>query len=220
MSNTIAADGGPGQSAEAVSIRPCCRNERERLDLRISQQHPFRCRVPGGPLYFTSPRQLYRTDQDQRKPYCRVEGRGTRPAGAGSLSHTGFALGQRALNPTFFEVTTAIAFTYFAEEAIDIAVVEVGMGGRLDATNVITPLVSVITNIDLEHTEFLGNTLELIAAEKAGIIKPGVPVVSGVRQPEVVHLIKTACRCGRRSSVASGQGFSAGQYPFRENPEL
>lgn len=95
------------------------------------------------------------------------------------------------LNPTFFEVTTAIAFSYFAEEAIDVAVVEVGMGGRLDATNVITPLVSVITNIDLEHMEFLGNTLELIAAEKAGIIKPGVPVVSGVRQPEVVHLIKT-----------------------------
>lgn len=97
-----------------------------------------------------------------------------------------------AFNPTFFEVTTAIAFSYFSEEAVDFAVVEVGMGGRLDATNVIMPLVSVITNIDLEHTEFLGDTLELITAEKAGIIKPGVPVVSGVSQPEVVHLIKKA----------------------------
>lgn len=68
-----------------------------------------------------------------------------------------------SVSPTFFEVTTALAFTYFAEEGVDIAVVEVGMGGRLDSTNVITPLVSVITNIDLEHMEFLGDTIELIA---------------------------------------------------------
>src|SRR5208337_3381520 len=74
--------------------------------------------------------------------------------------------GSSAMNPTFFEVTTAIAFTYFAEESIDLAVIEVGMGGRLDSTNVIEPLVSVITNIDLEHTEFLGDTLEQIAREK------------------------------------------------------
>jgi dihydrofolate synthase/folylpolyglutamate synthase len=94
------------------------------------------------------------------------------------------------LNPTFFEVATAIAFSYFAEEAVDIAVVEVGMGGRLDSTNVIVPLVSVVTNIDLEHTEFLGGTLELIAAEKAGIIKQGVPVVTGAAQPAVIRLIQ------------------------------
>jgi len=91
--------------------------------------------------------------------------------------------------PTFFEVTTAMAFTYFAEEGVDVAVVETGMGGRLDSTNVITPLVSVITNIDLEHTEFLGATLEQIAAEKAGIIKAGVPVVTGVVQPEAAGVI-------------------------------
>jgi dihydrofolate synthase / folylpolyglutamate synthase len=94
------------------------------------------------------------------------------------------------LNPTFFEVTTAMAFTCFADEGVDIAVVEAGMGGRLDATNVITPLVTVITNIDLEHSEFLGNTLALIAGEKAGIIKSGVPVVTGAVQPDVIRVIK------------------------------
>lgn len=98
--------------------------------------------------------------------------------------------GAAGLNPTFFEVTTAMAFTCFADEGVDIAVIETGMGGRLDATNVITPLVTVITNIDIEHTEFLGNTLELIAGEKAGIIKPGVPVVTGAVQPAVVRVIK------------------------------
>jgi dihydrofolate synthase/folylpolyglutamate synthase len=94
-----------------------------------------------------------------------------------------------ALNPTFFEVATAMAFTYFAEEGVDLAVIEVGMGGRLDSTNVITPLVSVITNIELEHTEFLGTTLAQIAGEKAGIIKRGVPVVTGAAQQEVLAVI-------------------------------
>ncbi len=94
------------------------------------------------------------------------------------------------LTPTFFEVTTAMAFTCFAEERVDVAVIEAGMGGRLDSTNVIVPLVSVITNIDLEHTEFLGDTLEQIAGEKAGIIKPGVPVVTGAVQPEAVQVIE------------------------------
>ena len=80
--------------------------------------------------------------------------------------------------PTFFEITTALAFLYFKEKNVDYAVVEVGLGGRFDATNVITPLVSVITNIDLEHTQILGDTVEKIAAEKAGIIKEGVPVIT------------------------------------------
>lgn len=98
--------------------------------------------------------------------------------------------GAAALNPTFFEVTTAMAFTYFAEEGVDIAVIEVGMGGRLDSTNVIAPLVSVITNIELEHIEFLGTTLVQIAREKAGVIKPGVPVVTSAAQPEVVAVFE------------------------------
>ena len=88
------------------------------------------------------------------------------------------------LHLSFFEMTVGLAFDYFAREKVDIAVIEVGMGGRLDSTNVITPLLSVITNIGLDHTQFLGDTLEKIAGEKAGIIKPGVPVVIGETQPE------------------------------------
>lgn len=80
---------------------------------------------------------------------------------------------------SFFEMTVGLSFSYFADQEVDIAVIEVGLGGRLDATNIITPLVSVITNIGIDHTQFLGNTLELIAGEKAGIIKADVPVVIG-----------------------------------------
>ncbi|MBR1389725.1 MAG: bifunctional folylpolyglutamate synthase/dihydrofolate synthase [Prevotella sp.] len=83
------------------------------------------------------------------------------------------------LAPTFFELTTAMAFKYFSQMKIDIAVIEVGLGGRLDCTNIITPLLSVITNISLDHTQLLGSSLEQIAMEKAGIIKKGVPVVIG-----------------------------------------
>lgn len=83
------------------------------------------------------------------------------------------------LFPSFFELTTALAFKYFAEQEVDIAVIEVGLGGRLDCTNIISPILSVITNISFDHTGFLGDTLAKIAAEKAGIIKPGVPVVIG-----------------------------------------
>lgn len=80
---------------------------------------------------------------------------------------------------SFFEMTVGLAFDYFVKENVDIAVIEVGMGGRLDSTNIITPLVSVITNIGFDHTQFLGNTIEAIAGEKAGIIKPKIPVVIG-----------------------------------------
>ncbi len=94
---------------------------------------------------------------------------------------------------SFFEMTVGLAFDYFAKEKVDIAVIEVGMGGRLDSTNVIMPELSVITNIGLDHTQFLGDTLEKIAAEKAGIIKEGVPVVIGETQPETKPVfLKTA----------------------------
>ena len=88
------------------------------------------------------------------------------------------------LHPSFFELTTAMAFKYFAEQKVDIAVVEVGLGGRLDCTNIINPLISVITNISLDHTKFLGNTLQQIAREKAGIIKESIPVVIGETMAE------------------------------------
>jgi dihydrofolate synthase/folylpolyglutamate synthase len=115
------------------------------------------------------------------------------------------------LTPTFFEVTTAMAFTCFAEERVDIAVVEAGMGGRLDSTNVVDPLVSVITNIDLEHTEFLGTTVVMIASEKAGIIKPGVPVVTGAVQPEVLAVIEQQARLAGSPVFRMPQDFGAEQ---------
>lgn len=88
-------------------------------------------------------------------------------------------------HPSFFELTMTMAFEYFAHENVDIAVIETGLGGRLDSTNIITPILSIITNISFDHTAFLGNTLPAIAAEKAGIIKPSIPVVIGEAQGPV-----------------------------------
>ena len=93
-----------------------------------------------------------------------------------------------AIQLSFFEWTVGLAFDYFAKNNVDIAVIETGLGGRLDSTNVIIPEVSVITNIGLDHTQFLGNTIEKIAVEKAGIIKKGIPVVIGERQEEIKHI--------------------------------
>ncbi|OQX77432.1 MAG: hypothetical protein B6D61_07220, partial [Bacteroidetes bacterium 4484_249] len=89
------------------------------------------------------------------------------------------------IKPSFFEYTFGMAIDYFAEEQIDIAIIETGMGGRLDSTNVIKPILSVITNIGFDHTQFLGDTLKKIATEKAGIIKSGVPVIIGETQKEL-----------------------------------
>ena len=97
---------------------------------------------------------------------------------------------------SFFEMTVGMAFAYFSQEKVDIAVIEVGLGGRLDSTNIITPELSVITNIGLDHTQFLGDTLALIAGEKAGIIKKGIPVVIGETHPETQPIFdKTAKAC-------------------------
>ena len=96
--------------------------------------------------------------------------------------------------PSFFEATTALAFDYFAREKVDIAVIEVGLGGRLDSTNIITPLLSVITNIGFDHTEFLGHTLKDIAREKAGIIKPNVPCVIGETDSETMPVFIEAAQ--------------------------
>ncbi|RZL40258.1 MAG: bifunctional folylpolyglutamate synthase/dihydrofolate synthase, partial [Pedobacter sp.] len=94
------------------------------------------------------------------------------------------------IEPSFFEVTVAMAFDYFAKEQVDIAVIEVGLGGRLDSTNIITPELSVITNISLDHTNLLGNTLAEIGFEKAGIIKPNVPVIIGEKHIETIAVFK------------------------------
>ena len=92
---------------------------------------------------------------------------------------------------TFFEISTAIAFQYFADENIDIAIIETGMGGRWDATNVVSPIVSVITHIGIDHTEFLGKTLDKIAFEKAGIIKNNRPVISAPQDQVVRNILKS-----------------------------
>jgi len=96
------------------------------------------------------------------------------------------------IQPSFFEMTVGLAFDHFRQEQVDIAVVEVGMGGRLDSTNIITPLVSVVTNISYDHTHFLGDTLEKIALEKAGVIKPGIPVVIGETHPKTREVFLSA----------------------------
>ena len=120
--------------------------------------------------------------------------------------------------PTFFEFVTAMGFLYFAQEKVELAIMEVGLGGRLDATNVCRPKATVITNIGLEHQEYLGNTLAKIAWEKAGVIKPGVPVVHGVTQPparravedKALELGAPIIRKGRDVAVrrAAGGSFS------------
>jgi dihydrofolate synthase/folylpolyglutamate synthase len=100
-------------------------------------------------------------------------------------------------HPTFFEVVTAMALSYFAEQKCELVIWETGLGGRLDATNIVTPLASVITNIQYDHQKWLGETLASIAAEKAGIIKPGVPVITGTTAPEALQVIQqTAKRQG------------------------
>ncbi len=110
------------------------------------------------------------------------------------------------IQPSFFEMTVGMAFDYFARQRVDIAVIEVGLGGRLDSTNVITPLVSVITNISYDHQDILGDTLPQIASEKAGIIKPAVPAVIGERQEEVVPVfLEKAAQTGAPIYLASDQ---------------
>jgi dihydrofolate synthase/folylpolyglutamate synthase len=110
------------------------------------------------------------------------------------------------IQPSFFEMTVGMAFDFFARQHVDIAVIEVGLGGRLDSTNVITPLVSLITNISYDHQDILGNTLPQIASEKAGIIKPGVPAVVGERQDEVAPVFREkATQAGGAVYFASDQ---------------
>ena len=124
--------------------------------------------------------------------------------------------------PTFFEVTTAMALIYFAREKTDISIMEVGMGGRLDATNVIKPIVSVITNISLEHQVFLGPRLIDIAREKAGIIKRGVDLVTAATQPSVISLFKSICEQKKAPFWRVGKdihyranGFRLNYYGFK-----
>ena len=112
-----------------------------------------------------------------------------------------------AIQPSFFEMCVAMAFDHFAREKVDIAIIEVGLGGRLDSTNVITPLLSVITNISFDHMDMLGDTLPLIAGEKAGIIKKGIPVVVGESHPETASVFKVKAAVEQAPIVFADQYF-------------
>lgn len=113
-----------------------------------------------------------------------------------------------ALKPSLFEVTTAIAFAYFKQQNVDVIVLETGLGGRLDATNVITPKLSVITNIGFDHTQILGDTLPKIAQEKAGIIKPFVPVVVGEYKPETAPVFEELAEKNKSCIVFASEAYS------------
>ncbi len=121
------------------------------------------------------------------------------------------ALGERQI--TYFEFATALALLWFAEEQVDVAILEVGMGGRLDATNVITPLVSVITNVSMDHEQYLGNTLTAVAYEKAGVIKPGVSVVAGVGADESLAVVEQVCQERKAPLFLLGREFDAVRGP-------
>jgi dihydrofolate synthase/folylpolyglutamate synthase len=116
------------------------------------------------------------------------------------------------IQPSFFEMTVAMAFSYFAQKEVDIAIVEVGMGGRLDSTNVIAPLLSIITNISYDHTAFLGNTLEKIAAEKAGIIKPYTPIIVGETHPETTEILTRTASKNRAPILFADQHYEIAEW--------
>jgi dihydrofolate synthase/folylpolyglutamate synthase len=113
---------------------------------------------------------------------------------------------------SFFEMTVGMAFEYFEREAVDIAIIEVGLGGRLDSTNIITPEVSLITNIGMDHMEFLGDTLQEIAREKAGIIKPGVPVVISETRPETAPVFNEIAKANR-APIYFAEEMGLPEYP-------
>ena len=114
----------------------------------------------------------------------------------------------QSLGLSFFEITAAMAFDYFAQQDVEVAVIETGLGGRLDATNIITPLVSVVTNIGLDHTDLLGSTLKAVATEKAGIIKHGVPVVVGERGEEYDEVFVEKANCENSPLYFAQQCFT------------
>src|SRR5260370_25091286 len=126
------------------------------------------------------------------------------------------AAGKLRAHPTYFECVTAMAFESFARQRVDFAIFEVGLGGRLDATNIISPVINIITSIDFDHENFLGHSLEEIAAEKAGILKRGVPLVLAEQRPEVRELILTRAESFGCPVVEPGQIFRLDQESIHD----
>ena len=156
---------------------------------RILSRHGFRTGLYTSPHLIRVEERIRIGDAPMpRRDFCRLLGR-LRTATLGLI-----ASGKLECPPTYFEILTILALLYFREQKVEIAVLEVGMGGRLDATNVVTPLVSVITTVGRDHQEFLGKTMAKIAFEKAGIIKPGVPVVCGLAPGIARQVIKQRAR--------------------------
>jgi dihydrofolate synthase/folylpolyglutamate synthase len=146
----------------------------------------------------------------------RVDGRMIPEADIARLTDVVKSVSDPDLSPTFFEFTTAMALKYFAESEVDVAVCEVGMGGRFDATNVVLPLACAITTIALDHQQYLGNTLESIAFEKAGIIKPGVPVITGRLARGAFNTIERIAAERHAHVISLGRDFQIeGESPAR-----
>ncbi|MEJ7913864.1 MAG: Mur ligase family protein, partial [Chitinophagaceae bacterium] len=122
-----------------------------------------------------------------------------------------------SLQPSFFEITVALAFHLFAEQKVDVAIIEVGLGGRLDSTNVILPLASVITNIGWDHMNILGNTLEKIATEKAGIIKKAVPVIIGERDSDTAFVFDATAASKNAPAYFASDRFTPKSYRWKDD---
>lgn len=158
---------------------------------------------------YTSPHLVSFTER------IRVDGRAVSEDGVVALAErlkSLLAEGEPELRPTFFEFTTAMALDYFADAGTDIAVLEVGMGGRLDSTNVVMPECTVITNVEMEHREYLGDTIEAIAFEKAGIIKPAAPLVTSEKKGTVLRMLAERCRESGSEMLVLGRDYG---YEFR-----
>ena len=202
LDNTLLLDAHFRTSPPALPHHPRRRHERERLVLAHPGRHPPVGRLPCRALHLASPGgiDIRIVTQERVVEFVNAERAFFEP-----------------LRPSFFELTTALAFTWFAEQKVDVAVVEVGLGGRLDCTNIISPSLSIITNISFDHTQFLGDTLAKIASEKAGIIKPSTPVVIGETTPETRPVfLRKALDTGAPIRFAEEDGALLSASPLAE----
>ena len=174
--------GSNGKGSTAAFISAICQKAGYRIGLYTSPHladYSERIRIDGEPIPQEAVVRLTKIIRARQRKAAR--------------EHTSPRAFPSVMDMTFFEFTTVMAFLYFKENKVDLAVIEVGMGGRLDATNIVQPLIAVITSITREHEQYLGKHLEQIALEKAGIIKSGTPVLTAVRQPALVSLYQEIC---------------------------